>query len=506
MTDQRYRIYLRARYRFLCGHLGYLVALIGLLLLAPLPLLLVFPEDVPLLGGFLFPGLGLLLLGALLRACATVAEDNLLSLAEGSLLVALAWLTAIAAGAVPFAWAGQDWTRAVFEATSGWTTTGLSVLDVARTSPLLLFWRSFMQYAGGAGLAILMLSAMTGPTGIGLSTAEGRGEQLVPQVRQSARLVLRLYFGYLLFGVPALYLAGMDWFDALNHAFCALSTGGFSTRADSIAYWNSPAVEAVLMLLMGLGTLNFLTAYTLLRGDWRAVLGNGEVRVAALLLPLATAVLFLAGAFRIYPGLPEYLRILLFQVVSALSTTGFQTIAFSGGEDFGYLVLILLMLIGGGANSTAGGIKLHRIYLLFKGLRQEALAAFRSPREHCEEGIWIGGRRRFLDESEIRKAAEYVGLFLFVWLLGSCALTAFGHSLGDSLFEFASALGTVGLTAGITGPATPAGQLWVQIFGMLFGRLEFFVLFWGLVKLARDLGTAGFPGTGGKFPRRGRLL
>ncbi|MDY0268697.1 TrkH family potassium uptake protein [Trichloromonas sp.] len=491
MNDCRYLTYLRGRYRFLSGHLGYLVALVGLLFLVPLPLLFVFPEETPLLGGFLFPGLGLLLLGGLLRACAKVPEDSLLSLAEGSLLVVLAWFAAIFAGAVPFVWAGLDWTGAVFESTSGWTTTGLSVLDVAQTSPLLLFWRSFMQYAGGAGLAILMLSAMTGPTGIGLSAAEGRGEQLVPQVRQSARLVLRLYFGYLLFGVPALYLAGMSWFDAVNHAFCALSTGGFSTRVDSIAYWNSPAVEAVLMLLMGLGTLNFLTAYTLLKGHWRAVLGNGEVRVAALLLPLATAVLFFGGAFRIYPSLPEHLRILLFQVVSALSTTGFQTIVFSGGEDLGYLVLILLMLIGGGANSTAGGIKLHRIYLLLKGLRREALEASCSPREQCEEGIWIGGRRRFLGENEIRKAAEYVGLFLFVWLLGSCALTAFGHSLRDSLFEFASALGTVGLTAGITGPATPAGQLWVQIFGMLFGRLEFFVIFWGLAKLVRDMGAFG---------------
>ena len=491
MNDRRYQDYLRERYRFLCGHLGYLFALIGLLLLAPLPLFLVFPEEAPLLGGFLFPGLGLFLLGGLLRVCARVPEDNLLSLAEGSLLVVLAWLAAIFAGAVPFVWAGQGWTEAVFESTSGWTTTGLSVLDVARTSPVLLFFRSLMQFAGGAGLAILMLSAMAGPAEAGLSAAEGRAEQLVPHVRQSARLVLRLYFGYLLFGVPALFLAGMGWFDALNHAFSALSTGGFSTRIDSIAHWNSPAVEAVLMLLMGLGSLNFLTAYTLLKGHWRAVLGNGEVRLAAFLLPLATAVLFFGGAFRVYPELPEYLRVLLFQVVSALSTTGFQTISFSGGEDLGYLVLILLMLIGGGANSTAGGIKLHRIYLLFKGLRREAREAARSPREWCEEGIWIGGRRRFLNESEIRKAAAYVGLFLLVWLLGGCALTAYGHSLGDSLFEFASALGTVGLSVGITGPATPPGQLWVQIFGMLFGRLEFFVLFWGLAKLARDLAAFG---------------
>ncbi len=495
MNDCRYLTYLRGRYRFLSGHLGYLVALVGLLFLVPLPLLFVFPEETPLLGGFLFPGLGLLLLGGLLRACTKVPEDSLLSLAEGSLLVVLAWLTAIFAGAVPFVWAGQDWTEAVFESTSGWTTTGLSVLDVAQTSPLLLFFRSLMQFSGGAGLAILMLSAMAGPAEVGLSAAEGRAEQLVPQVRQSARLVLRLYFGYLLFGVPALFLAGMNWFDALNHAFCALSTGGFSTRAESIAYWNSPAIEAVLMLLMGLGMLNFLTAYTLLKGHWRAVLGNGEVRLAVFLFPLATAVLFCGGAFRLYPELPEYLRVLLFQVVSALSTTGFQTIAFSGGEDLGYLVLILLMLIGGGANSTAGGIKQHRIYLLFKGLCREAREASRSPREHCEEGLWIGRRRRFLGESEISKAAAYVGLFLFVWLLGSCALTAYGHSLGNSLFEFASTLGTVGLSVGITGADAPDGQLWVQIFGMLFGRLEFFVLFWGLAKLARDLGAAG------KIPR-----
>jgi trk system potassium uptake protein TrkH len=132
---------------------------------------------------------------------------------------------------------GLNFTQAVFESTSGWTTTGLSVVDVSVAPRLVLLYRSLMQLAGGAGLAVIMLSALAGPAGTGLSAAEGRADQLVPNVRRSAKLVVTIYSGYVIFGGVALNLAGMGWFDALNHAFAAISTGGFSTRAESIGSW-----------------------------------------------------------------------------------------------------------------------------------------------------------------------------------------------------------------------------------------------------------------------------
>lgn len=466
-----------------------LFCLTGLLILAPAGLALIFPAQGRMALGFLWPGLGLISIGTVLYILLRPKQNGVLSIAEGAAIVVVAWSAAIVAGAVPFLWAGLDLTRAVFEATSGWTTTGLSVVDVSKISPLLLFFRSLMQLAGGAGLAILMLSTLAGPAGAGLSIAEGRSEQLVPQVRQSARLVLKLYGVYILFGVAALRLAGLDWFDAVNHTFCAVSTGGFSTRVDSIGYWNNPAVEAVLIVLMLLGTTNFLTVYTLWHGHWRAVAHNGEVRVTALLLPASAILLFLGVTSQVYGEMPRQLRAAIFQAVTALSTTGYATVSFSDWNGLGLSILMMLMLIGGGTGSTAGGIKQHRIYLLAKGIKKELSEVFLPPKTIREEVQWVGNHRRFILESDLRKAGLYIALYLLTWLAGGCALSAFGHPPAASLFEFASALGTVGLSVGITGAGAAAGQLWVEIAGMVLGRLEFFVIFWGLIKIGKDLSS-----------------
>ncbi|MFZ5766926.1 MAG: TrkH family potassium uptake protein [Thermodesulfobacteriota bacterium] len=488
MADQRHRAYLGKRYRTLGSHAGTLFAMIGVIVLAPAALLPFFPTEQQMAPGFLLPGFGLMLTGLLLRVVLRPQGNDALTLAEGSAIVFVSWAVAIVAGAFPFCWAGFDLTRAVFESTSGWTTTGLSIVDAGQISPLLLFFRALMQFAGGAGFAILMLSLMAAvPAGVGLSTAEGHGEQLVPHIRQSARMVFSFYCVYCLAGIFGLRLAGMDWFDAVNHAFSAISTGGFHYRADSVASWNSPAVEAVLIVLMLLGAMNFLTGYTFWRGRWQAVWKNGELRLMLVLLPLTIVLLSAGTEPPTGGGMSEQLRAAIFQAVSALTTTGYTTLSLDEWNGFAWLLLIIAMLIGGGTGSTAGGIKQHRLYLLGRGVMREVAAATLPPRAVHEEMLWLGSQRRPLLDEDVRKAGLYVGLYLFTWLAGSCALTVFGHPLADSLFEFASTLGTVGLSVGLTTVAAPDGQLWLQSAGMILGRLEFFVIIWGLIKIAGDL-------------------
>jgi trk system potassium uptake protein TrkH len=487
LADKRYFAYLTERYRSIGGYTGVLFCFIGLIIIMPAGLALIIPAERWMAIGFLLPGFALIFLGAVLRLLLRPEKNNVLSIAEGAAIVVVAWSAAIIAGAVPFLWAGLNTTQALFEATSGWTTTGLSVVDVSTVSPLLLFFRSIMQLAGGAGLAILMLSSMSGPAGVALTTAEGRTDQLVPQVRQSARLVLTLYSVYILLGVAALKFAGMDWLDAINHTFCAVSTGGFSTRADSIGFWNSPGIEAVLIVLMLLGTTNFLTVYTLAHGRFKTVFRNGELRLMAIILPLSISVLFFGVTFYGYGKISEQIRAAIFQAVTALSTTGYATVSLNGWNSLGLMVIMILMLIGGGTGSTAGGIKQHRIFLLVKGLKKEFTEIFFPPTAISEEFFWLGSQRRVLVERDLRKAGLYIALYLFSWLAGGLALAAFGHPVADSLFEFASALGTVGLSVGVTSATAPAGQLWIEIVGMLLGRLEFFVIFWGLIKIGNDL-------------------
>lgn len=338
--------FLRHRYQAILSYTGLVSLMGGLLILTPLLLLVIFRNETGLAWGFLLPGTTLAGLGWLLWYRLRPSQPVALTLQEGAVIVLLAWLLAILFGAIPFMLiADLNFTQAVFEATSGWTTTGLSVIAVGQASSLILFYRSLMQLAGGAGLAIIMLSALAGPAGPGLSSAEGRSEQLLPNVKRSVKLVLTIYGGYVVGGWLLLMLAGMEWFDALNHAFAALSTGGFSTRVDSIGYWDSPLIEAVTILLMLLGTLNFLTAYTLFQGKFKAVLHNGELRLTAFLLVVLIPIVLFGVTLGLYPTLQKAGRVAIFEVVTALSTTGFSTAGYGTWNSLGWLVLIGLMLI-----------------------------------------------------------------------------------------------------------------------------------------------------------------
>jgi len=406
-------------------------------------------------------------------------------------------------GSLPFLLAGRGTltlTQALFESTSGWTTAGLSILDLTRASPLLLFYRSLIQVAGAAGLVIILLSALAGPTGPGLTVAEGRSEQLLPNVRRSAQLVLRLYAGYLLAGVLGLRLAGMSWFDAVNHAFAAVSTGGFSTRAEAIAYWDSPAVEAVLVVLMLLGSLNFLTAYTLLCGKVRAALRNNEVQQTAAVVVIGSALLFFGVTAGLYPRGGAGIRSAVFNTVSALSTTGFALEGYGRWNSLGWWVLIVLMLMGGGTGSTAGGIKQYRVHVLIKGVAWEFRRLLLPRGTVTAPGLWRGEERTVADDSHLRQVGLFVFLYLAIFFLGSGLIAAQGYSLDVSLFELASALSTVGLSAGITTPVTPAGVLWVEMVAMFLGRLEFLPVVVGLVRLGADVPVLLFS----HHPRRPR--
>jgi trk system potassium uptake protein TrkH len=157
--------------------------------------------------------------------------------------------------------------------------------------------------------------------------------------------------------------------------------------------------------------------------------------------------------------------------------------------DFGLLVLILMMLVGGGTGSTAGGIKQLRIYILYKSIRWEIQRAFMPRHMVNEPTIWQGEKHALLNDAQVRQSALFIGMYLTVFLLGSGVMAAYGYSLKDSMFEFASALGTVGLSVGVTRPDMPEALFWLNSFGMMLGRLEIFAVIIGTLKLLSDVGT-----------------
>ncbi|MBE0534119.1 MAG: TrkH family potassium uptake protein [Phycisphaerae bacterium] len=460
----------------------------AVLMLTPLVCLLFWREEAGSAVAFTAPAVILGALGAGLWHFFKSKEDGSLDHRQSAVIVVLSWLTICLFSAWPFmAIEKLNFTQAIFESVSGWTTTGLSVVDVEKSGHLILLWRSIMQLAGGAGLAIIMLATIVGPAGPALGVAEGRSQQLVPQVRHSAKLVMMIYVGYLLLGIGAYTMAGMDAFDAVNHTFAAISTGGFSTRTASIGHWNSVAVEAVTLPLMILGGLNFLTAYLLLHGKTKAVAKNGEIRLLVLLVPLCAVALFFLVCAGLYPTFSKSIRVALFETVTSCTTTGFSTVSYGNWNAFGILLIVVLMLIGGGVCSTAGGIKQYRIYVLYKSLVWDIRSYFLPRTAVAENYIWEAERKDFITDVRIRKIGTFAFLYLATYVLGSLIIASTGVGLQEALFEFASALGTVGLSLGVTGPNASPVILWTEIFGMLLGRLEFIVLITGILKLGGDM-------------------
>lgn len=474
--------------RIVLSSSGLVFVIAGLLMLSPLLLLPFEPDQTRYAQPYIVSGLALAVAGALLWIVFR-SEQRVISPNDGMIIVVLSWSIVCIVSAFPvMAATGLGFTQGVFESVSGWTTTGLSMIgDVSKVPRILLLWRSIMQLAGGAGLAIVMLAAFSLPVGAGLYRAEGKGDQLVPQVVRSSKIVVLLYGGYAVFGITAYLIAGMSPFDAVNQTFAAISTGGFSTHNRSIGYWNSPSIEGITIVLMIAGNLNFATAYLLVRGKVKAFFLNAEIRVIFFLLLVAIPVVLLFVTESIYPTFSKAVRVAVFSTVSALTTTGFSTVSYDNWHSSGWLVLTVLMIVGGGACSTAGGIKQYRIYLLWRSMIWEIRKLALPQRVVHEHKVWSGEFPSFPQEAQFAQAGTFTFMYLLILFAGTTIMTLYGIPLKAALFEYASTLGTVGLSVGVTAPTLPLPVLWVQIAGMLLGRLEFFVVFGAVAALIRRL-------------------
>lgn len=478
---------LRQKYRAVAAYTGITLAVVGGVMLFSALAAVGSPQALRQAAPFLASGV-VAIAGGLAVFAALRPRETILSVQEGGVLVLASWVLACLASAVPLMLAERmNFTQAVFESVSGWTTTGLSVVDVETATRTTLLYRSTMQLVGGAGFAILMLATLIGPTGVGVSGAEGRTDQLVPHVRDSARIVISLYVGYTVLGIAAYLLAGVSFFDSVNNSFAAVSTGGFATYPDSIGHWDSAAVEAVTIVLMILGNLNFLTVYLVVKGRFRSASRSGEVRLFLLLIAVSVPLVLLVGFGSLYPALGKEVRVAVFETVSALTTTGFSTVSYLDWAPLGVLVLILLMIVGGGTCSTAGGLKQHRVYLLAKAVVWELRRLLLPRNAVLEHYVWQAEEPKYVDDGYVRQVGVFTFLYLACLAIGTLVIAAHGYRIDEALFEYASAQGTVGLSLGVTKASAPSLVLWTETAGMFFGRLEFFVIFASIAKFVRDL-------------------
>ncbi len=407
---------------------------------------------------------------------------------DAALIVTFIWIAAVILGAIPFVLAQVlSPLNAIFESMSGWTTTGLTMVNPDKVPSIFLFWRSLMQFVGGAGLVVIMLSAIVGSLGPGVYEAEARSDHLVPHVMHTARMIIKIYLGYYVIGVILYRLAGMDLFDSLSQAMSALATGGFSTHSANIAYWHSLPVEVVTIVLMLLGTTNFATHHVLLSSRGRKGFRDTELKLMSWLIIVITPLIALS-LFRTGLGnLGDSFRKGLFQVVSALTGTGYSTTSLNSWSDFPIFLLIILMIVEGGTGSTAGGIKLYRAAIIIKSIWWWIKKQFYPSSAVIQRAIWRRGERLEVQDKHIQAVAGFIGLYLLTYLVGVLIFLGSGFSLRQSMFEFASAMGTVGLSLGITAPNMPLGTKVAEIFGMWLGRLEFIAIFHAFIRIGQDL-------------------
>jgi trk system potassium uptake protein TrkH len=410
---------------------------------------------------------------------------------EGMLIVTLSWVSASVFGALPF-WffahlqdfAGlKAFTICVFETVSGYTTTGSTALADPEALPhALMLWRCGTQWLGGMGIVVLFLAILPG-LGIGgqeLFRAEVPGatkDKITPQLRDTARLLWIAYVGLSLAQVLALVLAGMGWFDSVCHTFTTMATGGFSTKNAGVMYWNSPAIEGVLIFFMAIAGMNFALHVKLFTsGDWRGYFRDAEsstylLILAALTLGVALPLLWTG----VYDTPGSALRHAGFQVVSLMTTTGYNSADFHqwvAAAPLTPVLLILAMFIGGCSGSTAGAIKVSRLIVATKHVGRE-LARLVHPRAVIP--VRINGLA--VPEQVVALSLAFILLYFVHYVLGVVLVAATGVDIVTSASAVAATLGNVGPGLAAVGPTANFGHLhpfalWVLTYEMFVGRLE----------------------------------
>ncbi|MBA4507075.1 TrkH family potassium uptake protein [Clostridium sporogenes] len=474
--------------KIILRYIGILTIIIGIIVLLPLIVIIAYPNESKYAIDFIIPSFIAISIGFMLSYFIKLDKNQKLSMGQDTIIVVIVWILASFFSAIPFIISKQlNFTQAYFEAVSGWTTTGLSVVDVEVTPKIYLMHRSIMQFFGGVGLVLVMVSALSETFGMNLYSSEGHSDKLLPNLLRSSRMIMSIYVGYIIAGTVLYYIFGMPLFDGINHSIAALSTGGFGIKRDSVGAYKSFSIELITIILMILGTTNFAAHLLLVRGKFKKFFKIGEVRFMFLLLGVSIPLATFFSLKNIYGGFSKAFRISAFQMVSALSTTGFSTVSFNNWNSFSIFTMIILMIIGGGAGSTAGGIKIYRVYLMVKTFLWNLKKKFMPEHMVNENFVFRPEGKIYIKENNILEASNYAFIYIVLLFIGTGIIVANGYSLQDALFEFASSIGTVGLSVGITSPIASPIVLWTEIFGMLFGRLEIYVIFIAVIKIAKDV-------------------
>ena len=421
-------------------------------------------------------------------------QGKYFSRADSFMVVTLTWVLFSLIGMIPYMLlAGMSIDDAMFEAMSGFTTTGASVIsDVDGLSQGLKFWRCITQWMGGLGIVVFTFALV--PTvemrNNKIFSAETSGigmDKLSPKIATTARRLMMIYLVLTIICGLFYYAGPMNAFDAICHSFTTTATGGFSTHTASIAYYNSPYIEYVASVFMFLSSLNFGMFYYAIIRRWDIIRSNEELNAFVKIVLTAVVVFLLLFNFASHTseslhalpvGFEEQFRSALFHVTSTISSTGYAATKFDyvAWGDMYLMPTLILMIIGSCAGSTAGGIKVVRFVVAMKAIQNEFIKQLH-PRAVLS--VNLGGR--VLDNDRMRRTLCYVIIYMALVMAGIIIMSYMGIDIVTALGSSITALSNIGPGAGLTGPANNFSEIhsvakWLMSFYMLVGRLEIYTV------------------------------
>lgn len=444
----------------------------------------IYYDDQNHINTFLLCSLITISFGFLLRFLTKDEKNAEIKKRDGYLIVVSGWLCMTFFGTLPYLLTDSipSFTDAFFETMSGFTTTGSTILDEIESLPKsILFWRSMTQWIGGMGIIVLTIAILPllGIGGMELFVAEAPGptkDKIHPRIKETAKRLWIIYFSLTALETVVLMFFGLSFFDAINHSLTTTSTGGFSTKQESIAAFQNPFVEAVIVIFMFLAGTNFTMIYFGLKMKFRKIVNNDEFKWY---LSAVFILILLLSFYRTHTSSSDFIhafREISFQVVSIITTTGYATADYTLWGSFLTFIFFLFLFSGASAGSTSGGIKIVRIILLIKN----GLLEFKR-RLHPKAVIPVMLNKQVISSTITYNLLAFIFLYLFVFTLGSIFLSFLGVDMLTSISAVASAVGNVGPGIADVGPSSSFSQLptsakWILSLLMLMGRLELFTV------------------------------
>lgn len=412
-------------------------------------------------------------------------HDSAMTKRDGYLIVTFGWVLMTFSGSLPYMFSGTipDFSSAVFETISGYSTTGASVIsDIEGTNKDILLWRSLTQWIGGMGIIVLTVAILPilGIGGMQLFVAEAPGispDKLQPRIRDTARRLWIIYVALTAVETVFLMYGGFSFYNAINHSFTTMATGGFSTFNSSAADF-SPYIQYVLIVFMFLAGTNFTLTYFGFHGKLKKIWENEEFRLYSLMTIVVTVVLtaVVYNSGWANSDFEKVFRDVLFQTISIITTTGFVSVDYTLWPPLAIMVIFLLMFVGASAGSTAGGVKIVRHIILVKN----GLLSFKRQL-HPKAIIPVRLNGSAVNESVVYNVLAFIMVYIMTYTVGVLILAALGVDFMTSLGAVATSLGNIGPGIGTVGPVDNFAHLsapvkWILSFYMLIGRLELFTV------------------------------